>query len=877
MSILRSKHSGWTHEGRRTPHFGGGGGGGPSSTTTTGTTYQTNVPEYAQPYVETMLGATQKQLFDMSGNEITGFKPYRPYSTNVSDYIAPFSPLQQQAIQQTGQLQTPGQFGDATTLAGVAGLGSLGAGQQYAQNVTNPGTMQAYMSPYQQSVTDVAKAAAVREAQMAQNAQNLGAARQGTYGGARQTLAQSERERNLLSNLSNIQAQGSQSAYDRALQSQQFGSTLGMQGYGQAGQAASTLGQLGGAQLGAQKEIIGLQSQVGAQQQAMEQQKINQAIQDYATQQQYPIMQLGVMSNMLRGLPMQSTQTQTYQAAPNPLTQGIGTVGALGSLANVFKGTSGGKEGGLPSEFKPATGIKSYDVGGEVKGKLYDMSPNDLEEYIKETSSPIAKRLAQEVLRDKVGKASGGIIAFQNPNEENNQGVVKDEDKVKYAPGTPFINPNKAANKLTDDQIDIIRARGSLPLTPRQAEAKAASLQPPPVGLPKDFPSELSYEADKARSDFQQKVIEQGGQLKPRQMGTSTAPMTDEQRIAGFRAALDQTAPASAGAPPPPGGVKDVPPPGGTAPASARAPAAAPAGIKTVAPAGGPVAAAPDTKSDLPTTGNSKLDAYFAKVVDDINKPQPTIEEIIAKRKAYVGPDEYTPKERARLMATKSNIRDEKFREFNMNAAIFFADMATKPGSTATAALTALKNALPTFIASDKEKGKLFREIDKSLVELGKADRLERAGEYDSARAIVEAESKKLHERIAQPIAFAKAVQVAKIGERGKIAAATITGENSSEFKVKQLQARVQQNIDAARANKDYQALVDIAKIPVNDKTPANIKTRVEDAKTKLQAREAEFAQRLKDVGIDNTSSTTAPGGGLTQNKDGTFTYTPKT
>jgi len=868
--MLRSKHSGWTWEGKRTP-FMGGGGGGPSSTTSTGTTYQTNIPEYAQPYVETMLGATQKQLFDMDGSEITGFKPYRPYSKNLDDYTAGFQPLQEQAMRSTGQLQTPGQFGDATTLAGAAGLGSLGAGQQYARNVTDPSMMQAYMSPYQQSVTDVAKAAAVREAQMAQNAQNLGAARQGTYGGARQTLAQAERERNLLSNLSNIQAQGSQSAFDRAMQAQQFGSTLGMQGYGQAGQAASTLGQLGGQQLGAQKEIIGLQSQLGAQQQALEQQKINQAIQEYATAQQYPIMQLGVMSNMLRGLPMQATQTQTYAAAPNPLTQGIGTVGALGSLANVFKGSSTGREGGLPSEFKPATGIKSYSVGSQVKGKLYDMSLDDLRDYIKETSSPIAKELAEEVLRDKVDKASGGIIAFQNPNEENNQGVVKDEDKVKYAPGTPFINPNKAANKLTDDQIDIIRARGSLPLTPRQAEAKAASLQPPPVGLPKDFPSELSYEADKARSDFQQKVIEQGGQLKPRQMGTSTAPMTDEQRIAGFRAALDQTAPASAGAPPPPGGVKNVPPPGGTAPAPARAPAGGPASANKTA------AATPDAKSGFPTTGNPEVDKYFKGIFDSMNQTPETVEQRLARKEKYLGPDESVQKERARLMSSKSSIQDEKYREFNMNAALFFAKMATTPGNLAFAALTALKNTIPTFVASDKEKGKLFREIDKGLADLDKAARLEKSGNYDAAEKLVAETARDQHAKVGKVISYFQAVNVANIGKEAKIKAATITGENSSEFKVKQLQARVQQNIDAARANKDYQALVDIAKIPVNDKTPANIKTRVEDAKTKLQAREAEFAQRLKDVGIDNTSSTTAPGGGLTQNKDGTFTYTPKT
>jgi hypothetical protein len=299
-----------------------------------------------------MLEATQRQIFkgtptSEGGFNITGFEGYKPYSSDVSNYYAGFSPLQQQAQYEAGMMQQPGQFALGSGLTGSAGLRSLQAGNQYAQNVTSPASMQAYMSPYQQNVTDLAKQAAVREAQMAQQAQNLGAARTGTYGGARQLLSQTERERNLLSNLSNIQAQGSQSAYDRALQSQQFGANLGMQGYGQAMGAGSALGQLGATQ---QATDIARQSQMstlGAQQQALEQQKINQAIQDYATQQQYPQMQLGFMSNMLRGLPMQAQTTQGYQAAPNALSQvaGLGTAGigayGLGKAVGAFK--QGGK------------------------------------------------------------------------------------------------------------------------------------------------------------------------------------------------------------------------------------------------------------------------------------------------------------------------------------------------------------------------------------------------------------------------------------------------------------------------------------------------------------------------------------------------------
>jgi hypothetical protein len=363
---------------------GGSGGGGPTQSTTV----NTNIPEYAQPYVETMLGATQKQLFDIKDGEVTGFKEYQPYSTDPTKYFAGPSSLQTSAYNAAGQLQSPSQYQTGTQLATRGGLGQLGttsqadmygqqgagigqmgmmrampafnAGQQFASQVTDPNAFGAYMSPYQQAVTDVAKNAAVREAQIAQRQASLGSARQGTYGGARQALMQSEREKNLLSNLSNIQAQGSQAAYDKAMQAQQFGANLGLQGiqtglqgtgqgmqgvglglqgvgaqqagYAGAGQSAATLGQLGSQQNATDVANIGLQNQLGSQQQQYQQGIINQAIQDYATQQQYPLMQLGFMSNMLRGLPMQASNTQIYQAQPSGAQQALGLgLGALGA------------------------------------------------------------------------------------------------------------------------------------------------------------------------------------------------------------------------------------------------------------------------------------------------------------------------------------------------------------------------------------------------------------------------------------------------------------------------------------------------------------------------------------------------------------------
>jgi hypothetical protein len=104
---------------------------------------------------------------------------------------------------------------------------------------------------------------------------------------------------------------------------------------------------MGGQQLQAQQGIIGLQSQAGAQQQQLEQQKINQAIQNYALQQQNPQLQLSTMSSLLRGLPLQQATTQQYQAAPSALSQigglGVAGVGAygLGRQAGIF-GRAGG-------------------------------------------------------------------------------------------------------------------------------------------------------------------------------------------------------------------------------------------------------------------------------------------------------------------------------------------------------------------------------------------------------------------------------------------------------------------------------------------------------------------------------------------------------
>jgi len=301
---------------------------------------------------------------------------------------------------------------------------------------------QQYISPYVQNVLDIQKQQAIADAQKGQLVQNLGAARQGTYGGARQLLATTERERALGQQLGNIQATGLQSAYENAQQqferdrnaqlgvgttnlnallgvqslgaetglraalanqqsglqaglanqqtnlqaglsnqqtglqaglanqqtalqaaqanqestlraslanqqtglqadlanqqqnleaqrlseaSRQFGASLGLQGAQAYGQMGQTYANVGTAQQQAELQRFNAQNAIGSQQQAQNQQGLDIGYGDFLRQQNYPMEQLGLQSNILRGLPNAVNTTQTTSApGANPFAQAAG-------------------------------------------------------------------------------------------------------------------------------------------------------------------------------------------------------------------------------------------------------------------------------------------------------------------------------------------------------------------------------------------------------------------------------------------------------------------------------------------------------------------------------------------------------------------------
>jgi hypothetical protein len=689
--------------------MGGGGGGGRSAPTeTTSTTYNTNIPEYAKPYVETMLQGTQKQLFQTAPNattgatEITGFQPYKAYggtydaqgnqtSYDPSKAVAGFQPMQETAQRGIAGMQMPGEFqqaGDVTRAGITSAMNNqyqpsqfgmmqaqapnlqqfqMGPAQQVGtQDYTGQNVSQ-YMNPYMQNVVDIQQREAQRQGDIAGTQRAGQAVRSGAFGGSRAGLMDAEAARNLAIQKGDIQAAGQNAAFQNAQQQfntqqqanlqaqqanqgaglqvgsqnlnallgvQQFGAGQNLQsqlanqqmfqqaqqareqsrqfgaGYGlqnlQAGmQGAQQLAGLGQAGLASQQGIYNLQNTVGAQQQALEQQKVNQAMTDYANAQQYPLMQLGTMSNMLRGLPMQAQTTNQYAAAPNQMTQAIGTAGAAASLYNALKA-----EGGVIEEKKMASGgitsVPSYDVGGEVYADLMKMGPEELLQQIKTSSSEKVKEMAKTLLKQKQ-MAGGGIVAFRSGD----------------------IVPRAIEGNEGD------------------AEAK--------VGM-----EERLAQAPIAAADG---IL--GAGIPPKAPAQPAAPLPVAQAV---QSATELTPVMKA------------------------------------------IAAEQQTKSSRP------LSAYTQEVQDEYKA---------------AGVAERDPKERANLMAERANADDEAKRKKYMRMAEFFASWGSTPGPTLVAGLQAFKEKVPMLI-NDMDKAKQVRmEINKSIAGLDEATRLEKKGYID--------------------------------------------------------------------------------------------------------------------------------------------------
>ena len=301
-------------------------------------------PEIA-PYGEALLG--QGAFYT---NPATN-----PYMQYQGSQVAGFTPMQQQSYDAASQMQSAPQLGDATSMAGLAGMGGLNTSYTYdpyqSKSFTSPGVAQQYMNPF----LDVQNAAARRNADITKQQLGAQAAQHGAFGGSGDYLMRAqnnaELQRNLAKNQFDAYNQGQQQfnteqgqqqqAANLNAQQGQFGANLGLQGLNTALQSANTLGTLGNTQYNQNLGVIGLQNQLGGQQQQQVQNAMNVDYTNFQNQQNYPYQQMNFMSNLIRGLPMTQQAVSMYQAPPSTLSQvaGLGlTAAGLGAFKSSAKG-----------------------------------------------------------------------------------------------------------------------------------------------------------------------------------------------------------------------------------------------------------------------------------------------------------------------------------------------------------------------------------------------------------------------------------------------------------------------------------------------------------------------------------------------------------
>lgn len=334
---------------------GGGGGGG---TNTVQTTTQ-EIPEELAPYYDELLGRGTFQ----------SLQPYTPYPYKR---LAEFSPFEQQSMAGIGSLAqtgTPEAMQSAITGSQYvayqdpyaeairkdpiteAVMNTIGAAQpEQVGTLGDVSTYDTYMSPYQQKVTDIAKREASRASEIQGADIGQQAAMAGGLGGYREAIMQSERQRNLGQQLSDIQVQGDQQAFESAQRAfeadrgaRESAAQLGIQGYGalqadlgQRLRAAQQASDISSQDQAMELTRLGALGTAGQQQRGLLQQSYDTGYQDFLRQQAFPVEQLSLYSNLVRGMPMQPGTTQILYGQQPTLSQqllgsGIAAAGLYGA------------------------------------------------------------------------------------------------------------------------------------------------------------------------------------------------------------------------------------------------------------------------------------------------------------------------------------------------------------------------------------------------------------------------------------------------------------------------------------------------------------------------------------------------------------------
>jgi hypothetical protein len=283
---------------------GGGGGGAPQQTTAT--TYQSNLPEYAEPYFKEIMARTQKESI-------------QPYTAYTGDRVSDFSQQQQDVQSEVAGMTTPTGLADAQKTYGTL-----------ANQTFDAATAKAGMDPYMQAVVDQQKQAILKDYNRQANVDAAQAVKAGAFGGGREGAERAVSQSEMLGRMADVQAQGLQQAY--ATSREQFNQQQQQQLAVAKAQEASAQ-----TQQNLDQARLQLQNAVGAEQKAQAQAALDQAYNDFVNARDFERQQIAFYNSVMRGIPV-TAQQEVIQSAPgaNPMSQlaglGIAGLGAYNKL-----------------------------------------------------------------------------------------------------------------------------------------------------------------------------------------------------------------------------------------------------------------------------------------------------------------------------------------------------------------------------------------------------------------------------------------------------------------------------------------------------------------------------------------------------------------
>jgi len=274
---------------------------------------QTNLPDFIRPYFERLAQRTEAE----------SQRDYEPYGG-------------QRLVDPSQDLLTSEQQVRDLAGAGLPGLdtamGRVEQSLDFQPRQFTGEEVDKYMSPYMDAVVARQKQGATEDylAQLPQGAAQAISA--GAFGGSRQGVQQGIAQSKYLDRLAGIEERGRQQAFDKAsgLFQADRGADMDAErlGLGAAGQLAGLATRARAGDI----ESARLLESIGKSQMARDQASLDMGYQDFLRQQGYPAEKLGLLSSVLRGIPIQPSRTTAQYQATNPFKDILGTgIAALGA------------------------------------------------------------------------------------------------------------------------------------------------------------------------------------------------------------------------------------------------------------------------------------------------------------------------------------------------------------------------------------------------------------------------------------------------------------------------------------------------------------------------------------------------------------------